>query len=246
MNLSFFSISIDLGDSLCYCECSRSTKNFYQERNIFMLKKLLSSILALSFIFTLSLSSFAASPSQSIEDFTENGKLVDTKIITTNSEAEKLEIYSSVKELPASRSTEQEYEKTLSVVARPANEKRYESTADTSWRAVVKLKIRFVTRSYADGLPEYEGYKLSRIMVYTYESAVDLDTLAGLNHGIGSGANPVYYDLSGYESPTTITKYPGFTNYVADVGDCVVGARLYFSYKGTSDNLELNIFDNII
>lgn len=211
-----------------------------------MLKKLLSTLLALSFVFTCSLSSFAETSSPSKKEFSENGTLVDTRIITTDSGTFKMETYSRTEALPTTRSTEQEYEKTVAVFLTPSTKAIDPFVKDSTVFDAVNLKIRWVTRAQADGLSQYEGYKLSRIIVTTYDPIVDLDMVAGLNHGVESGAPVVYFDLSGYSSPTTITKYPNFSNYVPAIGDCIVGARLSFSIDGSSQELAVSVFDNII
>ena len=210
-----------------------------------MLKKLLSSILALSFIFTLSLSSFASGSSPSAKEIVEKGELVESEILSTDKGAYKKMVYSYTEKLPSTRTTEQEYEKTVSVFMVPLLEGDPFVKDITDYDSV-NLKIRWVTRPYADGLPQYEGYKLTRIIVTTYNSDVDLDYVRAINVGMGSSSNPKDFDLSGYSTPSTITKYPSFTNYVPEGGDCRVGAQLHYYYNGSAETLSISVFNNII
>ena len=211
-----------------------------------MLKKLLSSILALSFIFTLSLSSFASGSSPSAKEIVEKGKLVKSEIVSTDKGSYKKEVYSYTKALPLTRSSEQEFEQSTCVMLAPMTSRADDGfTADATEHALT-LRIRYAVRSYADDYSDMLGYRLTRVVVENNGSNTQTDHLTAMNHSGKFGAETREYDLSDEIAPFIITKYPNCSNYVANIITAAVGARVsyYWDVLGIYDTVDVFVFNN--
>ena len=201
-----------------------------------MAKKILALIMSVICVLGMSTIGFADSGELTVEEIKQKGTLEQSEILQTNDGPVRADFYSFTEELPATRSGEKEYVKTVSVIFSPVT--RIENE-EVDGRHGLNLKVYYATRPYADDFPDMEGFRLTRVMINnTAPSVIDLGLLHCIS-GSSSLGDEVYYDLTGNTSKN-IVKYMNFSDYIAAAAPAAVGAQLQAEYDG--DYFELNAF----
>ena len=213
-----------------------------------MLKKSMLSVFLIICISLCTLPIFASSPSESLREITQKGTLIESETVSNKNGTFRKDVYSYTKLLSSTRSNEQEYETTTSLIITPVNSlsSKGDFVVENNAHDALHLKIRYVTRAYADDYSDMTGYRLTRVIVNNQSSNIKTGLLSAMNHSAKFGFDSKEYDLSGMNAPYTVTKYPNFSNYVAKVLTAQVGAQLDYDWVsgGESNTLKAFIVNN--
>lgn len=183
----------------------------------------------------------------SLEEIISNGTLVASDTIQTDEGTFLMETYEYTEKVQDTRSTEQEYVKTVVSVHTPLDTQRI--YVPGYGEGAVWLKAHYITKSSAtaEEYSDMEGYRLTRVTGYVEENGVieynvdfDLLTAYCMDPKSRDDVSVQSFDLTGEE--INFVRYPSYTAYVANVAEAKLGASLDYNLYGNSYTINAFLF----